>query len=78
LNVVWSTDLLVCGHVDSADLDNSLELLGSLLPLRCQVLAVAAPWRVELNEPQLVRLHDLLLPIVLGEEDDWASLVVES
>lgn len=78
LDVVRSTDILVFGHIHSSDLDNSLELAGDLLPLRCECLAMAAPGCIEFNKPELVAAHDLLLPVAAVEQHHGASLVVKS
>ncbi len=69
---------MISGHIYSADFDNSFELLSGFSPFGRQVFAVAAPWRVELHEPERIRLHDFVLPVVLIEQNDRASLVVQS
>ena len=39
---------------------------------------MTAPWRIELDQPQRVRLHYLALPVIFVEKNDRAALVIES
>jgi len=64
-------------HVDSSQLDNTLQLLGSELPRWSQLLAVAAPWSIKLDEPHRVVIEHLFLEVSCGEFDDGAWEFVE-
>ena len=43
---------------------------GSLVPLRLEGLAVAAPWRIELHEPDIILAVDHLVKVGVSEHND--------
>ena len=65
-----ATDRLVNIAVDSSDVDDALQSLRGLLVLGRQLLAVAAPWRVELDDPDAVAVLDPVVEVVVGEFDN--------
>ena len=68
LDAIGGTCLLIGRHIYCSKMDNTLESFGSLFPGRGQRFAVAAPWGIELYEPQLVWLvQNKLLKVVLGQ-----------
>ena len=54
-----------------------MTFIGKLRPDRCELLAVSAPWGVELEEPPLLRFDFILLLVndevveVVGIEGCW-------
>lgn len=77
LDVVGTADGLVLGHVDGADLDESLQSGGGFGVLGDEILAVAAPWGVEFDYPDRVVLNDALLEVGRGQFDDGRRLIVQ-
>ena len=63
--------------VDGADADDSLERLGRLLVLGGEALAVAAPRRVELDDPDALAVHHAALEVVGVEVDHAGALAVQ-
>ena len=53
VDAVAKGELGILGAVDLGELHLTLEVLGCLLPLRIQLLAVAAPGCVEVNHPDV-------------------------
>ena len=67
LDAIRLTNALVLSHVDSADFDDALELLGCELPRWGQLLTVTTPWCVELDEPHAVFvIEDFFLKVSSG------------
>mmetsp|Transcript_42128 Transcript_42128/g.109228 ORF Transcript_42128/g.109228 Transcript_42128/m.109228 type:complete len:425 (+) Transcript_42128:247-1521(+) len=79
LHVVLGAQRLVAVlvAVDGAQARGALQLLGRLLPLRRQLLAVPAPGRVELHHGHRVGSHHRLLKVVAGQREHIAALVVK-
>ena len=68
MNAVSGSRLLISSHIYCSKMDNTLESFGCLFPSRGQGFAVAAPWGIELYEPQLIWLvQNKLLKVVLGQ-----------
>lgn len=65
-------------HIDGSHLDDSLEVLSSELPRWSQLLAVAAPGCVKLNEPHAVFVVDnFLFEIGGGKLDNGTWVLVK-
>ena len=77
LHAVLAAQALVLVAVYGAHADQALERLGRLLVLGRQLLAVAAPRRVELDDPDAVRVLDAVVEVVGVEVDDAGALGVQ-
>ena len=68
LDAIGGSCLLIGRHIYCSKMDHTLESFGGFFPSRGQRFAVAAPWGIELYEPQLVWLvQDKLLEVILGQ-----------
>mmetsp|Transcript_13918 Transcript_13918/g.37354 ORF Transcript_13918/g.37354 Transcript_13918/m.37354 type:complete len:233 (-) Transcript_13918:38-736(-) len=66
-DAVLGAQVAVLVRVDRADPDDPVELGRGRLPLRRERLAVATPWRIELDQPRLLRVEHQLLEVVRRE-----------
>jgi len=64
------TKLFLLSGIDLGDLDLSLQRGSSLIPLGFEVLAVTAPRCVELNEPDILRVHDSSIEVRISKNDN--------
>ena len=79
MDAIWLTNALVLSHVDSADFNDALELLGGELPRWGQLLTVTTPWRIELDEPHAIFvIEDFFLEVSSGQLYDWTWILVQS
>ena len=79
LNIVWTTYALIFGHINCAEMHDSLEVFGCQLPRWSQAFAVAAPGRVELNHPEGVLIVEhQFFEVALSELDYWAAVAVKA
>ena len=60
---------LLCG-INLGKLDFSLQLGGSLVPLRLEILAVTTPGSIELNHPDVFRAQDSPIKGGIGQNDN--------
>lgn len=66
LHVVLIFEFELSARINLCHLDFAFQLGGQLGPLWCKLLAVSAPRRIELDEPSVLRVQDLLVEGVFG------------
>jgi len=57
--------------IDLSKFNLSLKVASCLLPLRLKSLAVATPWRIQLNHPNIFGLHDKRIEIGFSQFNNF-------
>ncbi len=76
-DIVGTANGLVLRHIDGTNLHEPLECRRCLGVLGHETLAVAAPWRVELDHPDRVVVDDARLEVCFRQLDDGRRAVVQ-